>query len=206
MQRAGPARITAVALIAVTTLKCFLYDLESLGGLYRVGSFVGLALSLVLVSMALKKYVLSKPKDAMMKRRSCCRAGADADGRRTRGGAGAARSHSSGPHRRKGAGRSRLAVDVTLLSRGIAISSDRSAATTMVAEGGLNDLRLFDASGRPVPYLLVQRRQETRLARRPDPAGRIDQDHQRLRGRLRNREHDRSRASGRHFRHPSSNG
>ena len=30
----------------------------------------------------------------------------------------------------------------------------------MVAEGGLNDLRLFDASGRPVPYLLVQRRQE----------------------------------------------
>jgi uncharacterized membrane protein len=57
-----PARITAVALIAVTTLKCFLYDLASLGGLYRVGSFVGLALSLALVSMALKKFVLSKPK------------------------------------------------------------------------------------------------------------------------------------------------
>ena len=59
-----PARITAVALIAVTTLKCFLYDLASLGGLYRVGSFVGLAFSLALVSLALKKYVLSKPKDA----------------------------------------------------------------------------------------------------------------------------------------------
>jgi uncharacterized membrane protein len=57
-----PARITAVALIAVTTVKCFLYDLASLGGLYRVGSFVGLALSLALVSMALKKYVLSQPK------------------------------------------------------------------------------------------------------------------------------------------------
>ena len=62
--RSRPARIAAVALIAVTTLKCFLYDLGSLGGLYRVGSFVGLALSLVLVSLALKKFVLSKPKDA----------------------------------------------------------------------------------------------------------------------------------------------
>ena len=59
-----PARITAVALIAVTTLKCFLYDLSSLGGLYRVGSFVGLAFSLALVSLALKKYVLAKPRDA----------------------------------------------------------------------------------------------------------------------------------------------
>ena len=38
------ARIAALALIAVTTFKCFLYDLSSLGGLYRVGSFVGLAL------------------------------------------------------------------------------------------------------------------------------------------------------------------
>jgi uncharacterized membrane protein len=58
------ARVTAVALIAVTTLKCFLYDLSSLGGLYRVGSFVGLALSLALVSLALKKFVLAKPQDA----------------------------------------------------------------------------------------------------------------------------------------------
>ena len=57
------ARITAVALIAVTTLKCFLFDLKSLGGLYRVASLMGLALSLVLVSMVLKKYALSKPKD-----------------------------------------------------------------------------------------------------------------------------------------------
>jgi Predicted membrane protein (DUF2339) len=58
------ARITAVALIAVTTLKCFLFDLRSLGGLYRVASLTGLALSLVLVSMALKKFALSKPRDA----------------------------------------------------------------------------------------------------------------------------------------------
>ncbi|HSC29592.1 MAG TPA: DUF2339 domain-containing protein, partial [Vicinamibacterales bacterium] len=57
-----PARIAAVALIAVTTFKCFLYDLGSLAGLYRVASFVGLAMSLALVSLALQKYVLSRPR------------------------------------------------------------------------------------------------------------------------------------------------
>ena len=53
-----PARGTAVTLIAVTTFKCFLYDLGSLEGLPRVGSFVGLAISLALVSLALQKFVL----------------------------------------------------------------------------------------------------------------------------------------------------
>ena len=52
------ARVAAVTLIAVTTLKCFLYDLGSLEGLPRVASFVGLAISLALVSLALQKYVL----------------------------------------------------------------------------------------------------------------------------------------------------
>jgi hypothetical protein len=56
-----PARITAVTLIAVTAFKCFLYDLASLGGLYRVASFVGLAIALALVSVVLQKYVLAKP-------------------------------------------------------------------------------------------------------------------------------------------------
>jgi uncharacterized membrane protein len=59
---ARPARVTAVSLIAITTFKCFLYDLASLGGLYRVASFVGLALSLALVSIALQKYVLDRPR------------------------------------------------------------------------------------------------------------------------------------------------
>jgi uncharacterized membrane protein len=61
--RARPARVTAVLLIAITTFKCFLYDLASLEGLYRVASFVGLAMSLALVSLALQKYVLAKPKE-----------------------------------------------------------------------------------------------------------------------------------------------
>jgi hypothetical protein len=55
-------RVAALALIALTTFKCFLYDLGSLGGLYRVGSFVGLALSLALVSLALQKFVLARPE------------------------------------------------------------------------------------------------------------------------------------------------
>jgi uncharacterized membrane protein len=59
-----PGRVTAVTLIAVTTFKCFLYDLRSLEGLYRVASFVGLAIALALVSLALQKYVLAKPRRA----------------------------------------------------------------------------------------------------------------------------------------------
>jgi hypothetical protein len=58
-----PGRISALALIAITTFKCFLYDLGSLGGLYRVASLVGLALSLALVSLALQKYVLAKSEN-----------------------------------------------------------------------------------------------------------------------------------------------
>ncbi len=54
-------RVAALALIAFTTFKCFLYDLASLEGLYRVGSFVGLAMSLALVSVALQKFVLARP-------------------------------------------------------------------------------------------------------------------------------------------------
>jgi Predicted membrane protein (DUF2339) len=59
-----PARIAAVTLIAVTTFKCFLYDLSSLEGLHRIVSLVGLAISLALVSLALQKFVLSKPRSA----------------------------------------------------------------------------------------------------------------------------------------------
>jgi uncharacterized membrane protein len=58
--RAG--RVSALSLVAITTFKCFLYDLGSLGGLYRVASFVGLAMSLALVSLALQKFVLARPE------------------------------------------------------------------------------------------------------------------------------------------------
>ena len=64
--KARPARVTAVALIAITAFKCFLYDLGSLGGLYRVGAFVGLAVSLALVSLVLQKYVLAPEREAAL--------------------------------------------------------------------------------------------------------------------------------------------
>ena len=56
--RSRGARLAALALVAVTACKGFLYDLSRLGGLYRVASFVGLAFALALVSLALQKFVL----------------------------------------------------------------------------------------------------------------------------------------------------
>jgi uncharacterized membrane protein len=57
---ARAARISALALLVVTVLKCFLHDLGRLGGLYRVGSLLGLAISLVLVGVLLQKFVMAK--------------------------------------------------------------------------------------------------------------------------------------------------
>ena len=57
---ARTARVAAIALLVVTIFKCFLHDLGRLGGLYRIGSFLGLALALVLVSVLLQKFVLSR--------------------------------------------------------------------------------------------------------------------------------------------------
>jgi hypothetical protein len=58
-----PGRIAAVALIALTMCKAFLYDMAALGGLYRVASLVGLACSLSLVALALQKFILQAPKE-----------------------------------------------------------------------------------------------------------------------------------------------
>jgi uncharacterized membrane protein len=59
------ARIAALALLTATIAKCFLHDIWGLGDLYRVGSFVGLALSLAVVAILLQRFVLrsasSKP-------------------------------------------------------------------------------------------------------------------------------------------------
>ncbi|MBV9494443.1 MAG: DUF2339 domain-containing protein [Acidobacteria bacterium] len=54
------ARIAAIVLLLVTILKCFLHDLGRLGGLYRVGSLLGLAVSLVFVTILLQKFVMLK--------------------------------------------------------------------------------------------------------------------------------------------------
>ncbi|MEO8381962.1 MAG: DUF2339 domain-containing protein [Acidobacteriota bacterium] len=54
------SRVAAIALLSVTIFKCFLHDLGRLGGLYRIASFLGLALALVMVSVLLQKFVLSR--------------------------------------------------------------------------------------------------------------------------------------------------
>ena len=57
--RSRPARVAAIALLAVTVVKGFLLDLGRLDGLYRVGSFVGLAVSLAVVAVVLQRFVLA---------------------------------------------------------------------------------------------------------------------------------------------------
>jgi uncharacterized membrane protein len=54
-------RIAALALLVMTILKCFFHDLGRLGGLYRVGSFIGLAICLVVVTVLVQKFVLKAP-------------------------------------------------------------------------------------------------------------------------------------------------
>lgn len=56
------ARAAALGLLVVTVLKAFLHDLGRLGGLYRVASFVGLAVSLSLVAIAIQRFVL-RPRE-----------------------------------------------------------------------------------------------------------------------------------------------
>ena len=56
--------MASIALLLVTVLKCFLHDLARLGGLYLVASFVGLAICLALVALALQRFALAEPKDA----------------------------------------------------------------------------------------------------------------------------------------------
>jgi uncharacterized membrane protein len=58
------ARISSLSLLVITILKCFLHDLARLEGLYRVVSFVGLAICLSLVALALQKFVLASRKEA----------------------------------------------------------------------------------------------------------------------------------------------
>lgn len=50
-------RLAAIVMLLVTIFKCFLHDLGRLGGLYRVGSLLGLAISIVLVAVLLQRFV-----------------------------------------------------------------------------------------------------------------------------------------------------
>jgi hypothetical protein len=64
--RVRNARLASIGLLLITVFKCFLHDLGRLGGLYLVASFVGLAICLALVALALQRFVLAaEPKDAV---------------------------------------------------------------------------------------------------------------------------------------------
>ena len=54
------ARVASIGLLVVTIVKCFLHDLAQLGGLYRVGAFLGLAVSLAAVALLLQRFVLRR--------------------------------------------------------------------------------------------------------------------------------------------------
>lgn len=61
--RSRGTRIAAIALLLGTVLKGFLFDLASLGGLYRVASFVGLAVCLAAVAVLIQKFVLVRTSE-----------------------------------------------------------------------------------------------------------------------------------------------
>jgi hypothetical protein len=62
IMRNQAARIASLALLVVTIFKCFIHDLSRLGELYRVMSFAGLGICLVLVTIALQKFVFAARK------------------------------------------------------------------------------------------------------------------------------------------------
>jgi uncharacterized membrane protein len=57
-------RWASLALLMVTIAKVFLYDLGELRDLYRVASLLGLAVSLILVSLAYQRFVLGRSGEA----------------------------------------------------------------------------------------------------------------------------------------------
>ena len=58
-----PGRIAAIVLLSIAMGKCAFHDLWRLGGLYRVGSLVGIAFCALLITVALQKFVLaSRPQ------------------------------------------------------------------------------------------------------------------------------------------------
>lgn len=51
-------RFVALGFLVLTVLKVFLFDLSSLGGVYRVFSFLGLGVALILVSLVYQRFVV----------------------------------------------------------------------------------------------------------------------------------------------------
>jgi uncharacterized membrane protein len=54
-------RLAALAVIALTTLKVFLFDMGALVGLWRVLSFLGLGLALIALGAIYRRFVMTAP-------------------------------------------------------------------------------------------------------------------------------------------------
>ncbi|MFT3764277.1 MAG: DUF2339 domain-containing protein [Minicystis sp.] len=63
-RKVAALRWTSLALIIITVGKVFLYDLAHLHDLYRVMSLVGLAFSLILISLAYQRFVFGRSDEA----------------------------------------------------------------------------------------------------------------------------------------------
>ncbi len=61
------ARYAGLGLLTVTLLKLFLHDLWSLGGLYRIGALIGLALVLIPVSYLYQRFIFPKTERQQLK-------------------------------------------------------------------------------------------------------------------------------------------
>ena len=59
-----PGRIAAISLLSIAMAKCAFHDLWRLGGLYRVGSLVGIAFCALLITVALQRFVLTSGPEA----------------------------------------------------------------------------------------------------------------------------------------------
>lgn len=57
-----PMRLTSLLLVLLTAAKVFLYDLSNLRDLYRVAALVGLAFSLITISLAYQRFVFRSSK------------------------------------------------------------------------------------------------------------------------------------------------
>lgn len=63
----APTRYAGMGLLLFTLLKLFLHDLWRLGGLYRIGSLIGLAVVLILVSFIYQRFLSGDPMKKSLK-------------------------------------------------------------------------------------------------------------------------------------------
>jgi uncharacterized membrane protein len=59
LRRSGPLRYGSLAVLMITVLKVFLFDMSDLTGLFRVASFLGLGLTLIGIGRVYQRYVFA---------------------------------------------------------------------------------------------------------------------------------------------------